>query len=29
MEPITADEMVIEYVAEMVRPVVADMRKTV
>lgn len=28
MEPIAADEMVIEYVGQMVRPVVADLRET-
>lgn len=28
MEPIAADEMVIEYVGQMIRPVVADMRET-
>lgn len=27
MEPIAADEMVIEYVGQMVRPVVADLRE--
>ncbi|XP_016953503.1 histone-lysine N-methyltransferase SETD1 isoform X2 [Drosophila biarmipes] len=28
MEPIAADEMVIEYVGQMIRPVVADLRET-
>lgn len=28
MEPIAADEMVIEYVGQMVRPVVADLRES-
>lgn len=28
MEPIAADEMVIEYVGQMVRPIVADLRET-
>jgi len=27
MEPIAADEMVIEYVGQMIRPVVADLRE--
>lgn len=27
MEPIAADEMVIEYVGQMVRPIVADVRE--
>lgn len=28
MEPIAADEMVIEYVGQMIRPIVADLRET-